>query len=101
MDVFLFPSIFEGLGLTFLEAQLNGLPCVGSDILPVEVVIGEKVKILSLQEKQTVWCSAISEMVQTRKNDIVLSKIERYSYEKHHLDMLKMYDYLKKEGESN
>ena len=34
MDVFVFPSMHEGLGLALLEAQAAGLPCVVSDSVP-------------------------------------------------------------------
>ncbi|MGF7057747.1 glycosyltransferase family 1 protein [Brassicibacter mesophilus] len=34
MDVFAFPSIFEGLGISVIEAQTAGLPCVVSDNVP-------------------------------------------------------------------
>jgi len=37
MDVFVFPSHHEGLGLVLVEAQAAGLPCVLSDALPEEV----------------------------------------------------------------
>ncbi|MFM9159608.1 MAG: glycosyltransferase, partial [Dolichospermum sp.] len=36
MDIFLFPSLFEGLGNVRLEAQCAGLPAVISDVLPEE-----------------------------------------------------------------
>ena len=36
MDVFLFPSLFEGLGLVLIEAQAAGVPCVVSDVVPGE-----------------------------------------------------------------
>lgn len=102
MDVFLFPSIFEGLGLTFLEAQLNGLPCVGSDILPKEVIVSENVKLLNLQENKKVWCNTISDLMRNRENNIIASKINRYNYNEHHFDMLNIYkDVLEKEGEAN
>lgn len=36
MDVFLFPSLFEGLGIVAVEAQAAGMPCVISDRVPIE-----------------------------------------------------------------
>lgn len=36
MDVFVFPSIFEGLGLVLLEAQAAGLPCLVSEAIQPE-----------------------------------------------------------------
>jgi glycosyltransferase involved in cell wall biosynthesis len=36
MDLFLFPSISEGLGLTLIEAQAAGLPCLFSDVISPE-----------------------------------------------------------------
>lgn len=36
MDVFLFPSLYEGLGLVVMEAQAAGLPCVVSGVVPYE-----------------------------------------------------------------
>ncbi|WP_051258570.1 glycosyltransferase [Atopococcus tabaci] len=40
-DIFLFPSKFEGLGTSVIEAQANGLPVLISDRLPQEVNIAE------------------------------------------------------------
>ena len=36
MDLFLFPSLFEGLGIAVIEAQAAGLPCLISDRVPIE-----------------------------------------------------------------
>ncbi len=36
MDVFLFPSLFEGLGIVAIEAQASGLPVLASDMIPRE-----------------------------------------------------------------
>lgn len=39
MDCFLFPSLFEGLGLAAVEAQANGLNCIVSDNIPIEACV--------------------------------------------------------------
>lgn len=59
MDVFLLPSIFEGLGIVFVEAQLSGLPTFGSDILPEEVNISPLMSKLSLKYSPKKWAETI------------------------------------------
>lgn len=54
MDLFVLPSLFEGLGIVLLEAQINGLPAFASDVVPEEVVISDNVKFLPLDEKKWV-----------------------------------------------
>lgn len=52
MDVFLFPSLFEGLGLAPIEAQAAGLPCLVSDAVPDEVrVFPERARSLPLDPR--------------------------------------------------
>lgn len=60
MDVFLFPSVFEGLGLVLLEAQSAGLPCIFSDVIPEEAdVVKPLVQRLSLKQPTSVWVNAV------------------------------------------
>ncbi len=59
MDVFVFPSQFEGFGLTALEAQLAGLPVVASSRVPKEVAFSDKVRFVSLEEGIQVWTDQI------------------------------------------
>ena len=42
-DIFVFPSLFEGLGVSLLEACASGLPCVVSDVGPLPEVIEDGV----------------------------------------------------------
>ena len=62
-DVFVFPSLFEGLPGALLEAQAAGLPCVVSSNITHEAVIVEGiVKSLSLSCGIERWCDAIDQM---------------------------------------
>jgi len=58
MDVFAFPSRFEGLGIVAIEAQASGLNCVASDAVPRTIAIQEKVSFLALGEDES-WADAI------------------------------------------
>ena len=49
MDVFLLPSLFEGLPVVGIEAQASGLKCFMSDVITKEVKITDNVKYLSLK----------------------------------------------------
>ena len=43
LDVFIFPLLFEGLGIVLIEAQKMGVPCVISNAIPQEAVISNLV----------------------------------------------------------
>ena len=55
MDVFLFPSIFEGLGIAVVEAQAAGLPAVCSESIPAEARILDRVRALPLAASADAW----------------------------------------------
>jgi glycosyltransferase involved in cell wall biosynthesis len=60
MDVFLFPSLHEGLGLVLIEAQASGLPCLYSSTVPPEVVCVPKLmRALPLNETPLTWAKAL------------------------------------------
>ena len=49
MDIFAFPSLYEGLGLGLVEAQANGIPCFATkDTIPSEVKINNNFEFIEL-----------------------------------------------------
>ena len=56
MDVFLFPSLREGLGLSVVEAQAAGLPCLVSEVVPRDAcVVAGAVSYASVGEGAVSW----------------------------------------------
>lgn len=59
MDVFAFPSLYEGMPLSVIEVQCNGLPCVISDSVPDDVFLTDLVRPLSVNESKEKWADEI------------------------------------------
>lgn len=60
LDVFLFPSLKEGLPMACVEAQASGLLCVISTGVPELAVITDAVRYLALSEGVDSWASTAS-----------------------------------------
>ena len=55
-DVLIFPSVFEGLPLTLIEAQASGVPCLISDTITKDVVVSQGlVEMESIEKEPVVW----------------------------------------------
>ena len=62
MDLFLFPSLYEGLGLVLIEAQTAGIPCIFADTVPAEAdVVAQLVQRLSLEQSASKWAATVLE----------------------------------------
>lgn len=58
MDVFVFPSVFEGLPVSLIEAQAVGLRCIVSDVITEESFVTNQVISLSVRESPEIWAKA-------------------------------------------
>jgi glycosyltransferase involved in cell wall biosynthesis len=58
-DVFLFPSLSEGLGMVLIEAQTNGLHCIASDTVPGEAQITDLLEYISLIKSPIYWADKV------------------------------------------
>lgn len=93
MDIFLFPSLYEGLGVAFIEAQASGIRCFVSEGIPEEaILVKENVRVVSLKKKPLEWAEQItkdsaydrkdvSQMIKQKSYDIkqnATSLVEKY-----------------------
>lgn len=69
MDLYLFPSLYEGLPLALVEAQCNGLPVLISDTISDDVILTNLVYKESLKLEAESWAKKIEEMLNFYKND--------------------------------
>lgn len=69
MDFFVFPSRFEGLPGTVVEAQAAGLRCLISDTIAKEVKITELVDSLRIEEKPEKWAEYVLEHEMYERKD--------------------------------
>lgn len=69
MDVFVFPSIFEGFPVTLVEAQSSDLPCVISDTFSKTAIVSDKVTVLSLQDSPRKWAETIANTEKRERKD--------------------------------
>ena len=78
-DVFAFPSVFEGLPVTMIEAQAAGLPCVKSDTITDECVVTDLVTSLPITDP-ALWAEEILKKRGILRTDR-LSEIQAAGYD--------------------
>lgn len=62
-DLYLFPSLWEGLPLTGIEAQTSGLPVLMSDVIAPETIVTDNVTRFSLNQSAEAWADKALEIL--------------------------------------
>lgn len=72
MDVFVFPSLYEGMPLSVLEVQANGLPCVISTGVPKDVFLTDLIHPFALADDKKNWIDKILSVKRSNPNAYAL-----------------------------
>ena len=79
MDVFVFPSLYEGLGISLIEAQKMKLPCFVSEMIPEAAIISNLVTKLPLDNDYKKWGDRI---LGAKKPDKIILNDEAWDIKK-------------------
>ena len=67
-NYFIFPSLFEGLGISLIEAQASGVKILTSkNVIPPEVQITDLIEYIDLTTDAKIWASKIKDECKNRK----------------------------------
>lgn len=90
MDCFVFPSLYEGLGMTFVEAQVSGLHCLGSTEIPLEAKIVDDTVLFDLQEPSHKWANQILKFMHKERTECSL-KVTKFDIKVQSVELVELY----------
>lgn len=98
MDCFLLPSLYEGFPFVLVEAQINGLRCVVSDVVTKTVNISGGVHFVALTDNPCEWAHQIKKVCYGRMTDGEIQEvIELYDLNREVKKLESIYEKLSEE----
>lgn len=83
MDVFVFPSLYEGLGIVAVESQAAGLHTICSDVVPTEARVTDLFHPISLSQSTEKWADTILKYVNGYERRNMYNEIIKAGYDIH------------------
>lgn len=77
MDIMIFPSLFEALPVSLIEAQASQLPCLISDAVTDEVKYNDNVGFMSLQADVSDWANRAFSLLKIPRKDIRIEQLKQ------------------------
>lgn len=81
MDVFLFPSLFEGLSVVLIEAQASGLPCVVSSVLSSETKLIDIFIQMGLNNPVQQWADTVLSLRVNKRRELYCDDVRIGGYD--------------------
>lgn len=93
MDAFVFPSKYEGLGLSCVEAQATGVNCFISSGVPNEAFLTDNAKKIDLNKGPEYWSNIIinTQIAEKRENNNKIVKEKGYDIQQSVEELSKLY----------
>lgn len=95
IDIFIFPSLFEGFGIAALEAQASGAKTLVSNTIPIDVNVTNEVSYLPLNNVDC-WVEEILEKQLKHKREEYCNIVENSKYDAHYVGLRMQSIYLEK-----
>ena len=90
-DVFCLPSLYEGLGIVAVEAQVADLPCLLSDVVPSEADVTASSYFLQITDVKP-WIETLSNLHSSKRSDQISGDIEEYDIQRCANSLVKKYE---------
>lgn len=81
MDVYLFPSLYEGLPVSGIEAQASGVPILASNTISPELEITDCINWMGLEQSSEEWAKRTIELLNMKHNRDTKEKIQIAGYD--------------------
>lgn len=90
MDVFFMPSLYEGLPVSLVEVQANGLPAVVSDSITRDVKLQDNLHYMSLSEPVEAWAKKLLDVIGNNERTDNFKRVSEHGFDIH--DTVNIYE---------